>query len=86
MKRIANRSPNRRNHKDEDMDANTPSRLDHGSWQTLRPTPALWVLGSMKRTRQIHTSRKTPMEDKNIIHHLSAIAALCEGGRTKNQP
>src|SRR5947209_20048034 len=37
--------------KDKDMGANTPSRLGHGSWQTSLPTPALWVLTSMQRTR-----------------------------------
>ena len=83
MKRIASSSPNCRNEKDEDMDANTPSRLDHGSWQTLLPTPALWVLGSMKRTRQIHTSRKTPMEDKKS---RSPRRSNAKAGITHQQP
>jgi len=56
------------------MGANTQSRLDHGSWQTSLPTPALWVLRSMKRTRRIPISRKTPMDDKK--HHLASIAAV----------
>ena len=38
MKRIAIASNSRK--KDEDMDANTQSRPDHGSWQTPSPTPA----------------------------------------------